>query len=61
MNKGSNISSPQEPKVATPSTGRQSNGDLNADQEKVNLGGKMGSGVIESPSSPKLGGKNGQK
>lgn len=58
--RGSNISSPQDPKVKTPSTGRQSNADLGADQEMVSLGGKSGSGTIESPTSPKLGGKQGQ-
>lgn len=48
------ISSPQEPKVAVPAVPRKG-GDLNADQVKVNLGGKSGSGVIDSPTTPKLG------
>ena len=54
-----NISSPQDPKVSTPATPRKGN-DLGADQEMVDLGGKSGSSTINSPSSPKLGGKSGQ-
>jgi hypothetical protein len=57
MTKGS-IDSPQNPAVKVPATPRK-NGDLDADQVKVSLGGKSGSGVIDSPTSPKLGGKNG--
>lgn len=53
-----NISSPQDPKVSVPAVPRKG-GDLNADQEKVNLGGKSGSSVINSPATPKLGGKGG--
>ena len=54
------MNSPQDNKVKVPATPRKG-GDLNADQVKVSLGGKMGSGVISSPSSPKLGGKDGAK
>ena len=59
MSQGS-ISSPQDPKVKSiPSQGGNGR-DLNADQLKVALGGKQGSGAIDSPTSPKLGGKRGQ-
>lgn len=54
------LSSPQDNKVKVAATPRKG-GDLMADQEKVSLGGKSGSGSISSPSSPNLGGKNGQK
>ena len=54
------IDSPQKPAVKVPATPRKE-GDLKADQEMVSLGGKHGSGTIDSPTSPKLGGKEGAK
>lgn len=53
--KGSAIDSPQDPAIRVPPTPRKG-GDLNADQLKVNLSAK-GSAPIDSPTSPKLGGK----
>jgi hypothetical protein len=58
MAKG-NIDSPQKPAIPIPATPRKE-GDLKADQEMVDLGGKSGSSAISSPTSPKLGGKSGQ-
>jgi hypothetical protein len=56
----SSIDSPQVPKVKPITAKRASGNDLDAEQLAVSLGGKSGSGAIDSPSSPKLGGKDGQ-
>jgi len=54
------IDSPQKPDVRVPAVPRKG-GDLNAEQEKLSLGGKSGASVINSPTTPKLGGKSGAR